>query len=207
MKPLLLLLLLHTAHICWAQPKITKLDKNTLPKTVEYTGLLITAVRWMDSLGSHIVLTTETGAIPSKTNKEEDYKEAALYAYHYMIIDDSIKLLWKVYDFVKECPLDIQANYIKNTFAVTDLNKNGNAEVWLMYKTACRSDVSPANMKIVMYEGVKKHIARGTNKVQVAEKSFTGGDYTFDAAFKSAPDAFKQYATQLWKKNSIETWD
>ncbi len=68
-------------------------------------------------------------------------------------------------DFAKECPLYIQVNFIRNTFAVTDLNKNGKAEVWLMYKTACRSDVSPANMKIVMYEGNKKYMQEEQTKL------------------------------------------
>jgi hypothetical protein len=201
------LILFLTTQTCIAQPKISRLDKNTLPKGLEYIGHIVNAVRWADSSGNHIVVTSETGETPSKTMKEADYKDAALYAYHYLVQHDSLALLWKVYDYSKECPLDINANYIKNSFAITDLNKNGKAEVWLMYKTACRSDVSPANMKVVMYEGNKKHTIRGTNKVLVSEKTYTGGEYTFDETFKNAPEVFKQYALQLWKKNINEKWD
>ncbi len=90
---LVLLLLFLTAQMCLAQPKITKLDKNTLPKTIQYTGHIINAVRWTDSLGNHIVLYHGNRRTPSKTMKEEDYKDAALYAYHYLILADSAKLL------------------------------------------------------------------------------------------------------------------
>ena len=129
-----------------------------------------------------------------------------MYAYSYKIIGDQQRLLWQVHDFVKGCPVDIKANYVPNTFAVTDLNKDGKAEVWLMYKTVCHGDVSPSNMKIIMYEGNKKYAVRGTNKVKISDKEYNGGRYTFDEAFKSGPESFQLYALQLWKKHLIETW-
>ncbi|HYD90008.1 MAG TPA: hypothetical protein VEA37_00800, partial [Flavobacterium sp.] len=135
------------------------------------------------------------------------YQNAALYAYHYLLQADSFKLTWKVYDFIKACPVDIKANFIRNTFAVTDLNKNGDCEVWLMYKTVCQGDVSPSDMKIVMYENDKKYVVRGTNRVEYAEKQYTGGEYKFDYAFTTGPEAFRQYAAKLWEKNIMEDWD
>jgi hypothetical protein len=75
-----------------------------------------------------------------------------------------------------------------------------------MYKTVCHGDVSPSNMKIIMYEGNKKYAVRGTNKVKVSDKEYDGGAYTFDEAFKNGPQPFRSYALQLWKKNLLETW-
>ena len=92
------------------------------------------------------------------------------------------------------------------SFAVTDLNKDGKAEVWLMYTTACTGDVSPPDMKIIMHEGVKKYAVRGTKKVKVSNKDFEGGKYTFDEAFKTGPEAFRQYAADMWKKNLMQVW-
>ena len=207
MKTLRLLILLLASQSCFAQLKLTKLDMNSLPKTIQYNGHIMNAVRWKDSLGDNIVITTETGATRSKGTDDDSYRDAALYAYHFLLQADTWKLTWKVYDYTKECPLDIKANFIKNTFAVTDLNKDGKAEVWLMYKTVCHGDVSPSNMKIIMYEGDKKYAVRGTNKVKVSAKEFMGGEFAFDEAFKKAPELFRQYATQLWKKNIMETWD
>ena len=112
-----------------------------------------------------------------------------------------------IYNFIKDCPVDIKANFIKNTFAVTDLNKDGNAEIWVMYKTVCHGDVSPSDMKIIMYENDKKYAVRGTNKVKYTAKDYIGGEYTFDEAFKKAPKVFRDYATKLWKKNILEKWD
>ncbi|HWJ30500.1 MAG TPA: hypothetical protein VNS32_28465 [Flavisolibacter sp.] len=206
MKKVWFIPIIFVCQYCFAQPKISKLDKNSIPKNIHYAGHIVNAVRWADTTGDHIIITTETGETQSKGQDLDDsYKDAALYAYHYIVQTDSLKLIWKVYDFVKECPLDLKANYIKNTFAVTDLNKDGKAEIWKMYKTACRGDVSPSDMKIIMYEDNKKYAVRGTNKVKVSEKEYMGGQYTFDEAFKKAPEVFRQYAIQLWKKNIVDT--
>ena len=73
---------------------------------------------------------------------------------------------WKVYDYIDDCPVDIVASFVKNTFKITDLDNNGVAEIWLMYKTVCHGDVSPSEMKIIMYQGNQKFAMRGENKVQ-----------------------------------------
>lgn len=207
MKPFnLLIILLTIAQLSSAQIKLVKLDKKSIPASINYIGNIINAVRYTDSEGQHIIVTTETGETKTKGAEDDSYRDAALYAYSYKIIGDQQTLSWQVHDFVKECPVDIKANYIPNTFAVTDLNKDGKAEVWLMYKTVCHGDVSPSNMKIIMYEGNKKYAVRGTNKVKISDKEYEGGSYTFDEAFKAGPESFRSYALQLWKKYLMETW-
>ena len=182
------------------------LDTTKLPNGIKLTGNVKSAVRWTDKLGDNIVITTETGETINKTAPSDDYRDAALYAYHYIEINDSIILTWKVYDFIKECPLDIEANFVKNTFQVTDLNNDGVAEVWLMYKTVCHGDISPSNMKIIMYQGQQKYAMRGRNKVQISDKESVGGDYKFDKAFNDGPTIFKDFAIKLWDRNCLQTW-
>lgn len=88
-----------------------------------------------------------------------------LFAYHYIISGNKANQTWKVYDYISDCPVEIAAYFVKNTFNVTDLNKNGIAEVLLMYKTTCHGDVSPLQMKVIMYEGKEKYAMSGENKV------------------------------------------
>ncbi|WP_425562960.1 M949_RS01915 family surface polysaccharide biosynthesis protein [Mucilaginibacter gynuensis] len=201
--PILLLLFIQSAS---AQVQVTKLDKKTVPASVKYSGHIIDAVKYKDSGGEYLVITTETGETPTK-NSEMEGRDAALYAYHYTIEGNGVyKSTWQTYDFIKDCPVDINASFIPGTFAVTDLDKNGKAEVWLMYKTVCHGDVSPSNMKIIMHEGDKKYAVRGTNKVKLSATETEGGKYTFDEVFKNGPEAFRQYAAKLWQKNIMETW-
>ena len=175
MKILISLFLLILSNVSFCQLKIVKLNKESIPKTIKYEGKIVNAVKWLDSLGQNLVITSQTEETISKNASDDGYRDKALYAYHYLIWKDSIQQTWKLYDYIKECLVDIRADYIKNTFAVTDLDNNGQTEVWLMYKTVCHGDVSPSDMKIVMYENARKYTVRGTNKVQVSEKEYGGG--------------------------------
>jgi hypothetical protein len=191
---------------CLAQPKLTQLTKSTLPKDIKYSGNIVQAVRWTDSTGNNIVLLTKDDKVQSKNALDEGYSEAALYAYHFLVSDNITRQTWRLYDYVKECPVDLFLDYVNKTFAVTDLNKDGKAEIWLMYKVSCQGDVSPIPMKIIMYEDDKKHAVRGTTQVQVSGTEKAGGEFSFDEPFKKASSAFREYAEKLWKRHKVETW-
>lgn len=189
------------------QIKITKLDLKKLPKGVNYEGKIKTAIRFVDILGSHIIITSETGVYHnSKFQHLEDGRDAELFGYHYLENKGKINLVWRVYDLIQDCPFDVYVNYIPNTFQITDLNNDDICEVWLMYKTSCRSDVSPAEMKIIMYQNQQKFAIRGQNKVKVGEKEYVGGSYKFDKNFLEGPKEFRDFASNLWKSHILETW-
>jgi hypothetical protein len=186
--------------------KVTKLDKSQLPAGIKYAGKLKNAIRWADKSGDNIVVTAETGKyVNPKFSHEEEGRDAELFAYHF-ITGDSLQQIWKVYDFIKDCPVDIEAEFLPNTLQVTDLNNDGIGEVWIMYKTVCHGDVSPSDMKIIMYQGKQKFAMRGHNKVKLSEKDYDGGEYKFDDAFIAAPAAFREFAIKLWNKNIMQVW-
>jgi len=189
------------------QIKVTPLDTLKLPVGIKYKGKIHDAVQWTDKLGLNIVLTTETGNFPVQSVDENSAWGAELFAYHFLVKNDSARELWKIYDFVKACALDIQVKFKKNTLNVTDLNNDNVAEIWLMYNVECRSDIGPNEMKIIMYHGKQKYAMRGEDKVKITENQYEGGEYTFDKAFDNAPEQFKEYARKLWDKNIMQTWD
>ncbi|MFN8347150.1 MAG: hypothetical protein U0X91_19265 [Spirosomataceae bacterium] len=197
-----------TATLGQTQIKLTPLDPNRLPNDLKWEGKIKNAVRWTDKLGEHWVITTETGIFQNKKWKHEaEGMDAELFAYHFLMTNGKPQITWKVYDFIRDCPLDLEATFIKNTFQVTDLNKDGVAEIWLMYKTVCHGDVSPYDMKIIMYQGGQKYAVRGRNKVKISERGYEGGEYKPDTAFTTGPKEFLDYAQQLWQKNSLQTWN
>ncbi len=201
-----LLTLLVCSNYALGQLTTTKIDTTKLLKPIKYSGHIRKAITWKDSLGTNYILATETGEYQTKDQQDEDFKNAALYVYHYVASGDSIKLLWRVYDYSKDCPFDLSVKFIDNIFKVTDLDKNGIAEVWIMYENHCTSDVSPAPTKIIMYEGRKKYAVRGENTVQVSENDFMGGQYTLDENFKNGKPVFRQFAIDLWKNIKLRKW-
>lgn len=206
MKLITLLTLTLISISSFAQITTTKIDAKNLPKHLKYEGHVIDAVKWTDSLGLNYVITSETGKIPSRV-KDSDNRDAYLYAYHYVVKNDSAKLTWRIYDFSDDCPVDLNVYFINNTFAVTDLDKNGLAEVWVMYKNGCHGDISPQPTKIIMYEGNKKYALRGESKVKISEKDYYGGTYKLDENFTIGNPLFRKYAENLWNKHKIETWN
>lgn len=207
MRPTTLLLLLTLGLSSFGQIKLTKLDSTSLPATLQYTGHISKAVKWKDSMGIHYVITSVTDRVKSSSKEEEDGSDAYLYACHYIIKNDSSKLLWRIYDYNKACPLDMELYFVDKAFTVTDLDKNGIAEVWVMYKNSCQGDVSPVPAKIIMYEGSKKYALRGESRVKVSATEYMGGRFSLDDNFKNGNILFRQYAEKLWAKNKIETWN
>lgn len=187
-------------------PDVSKLDLKKLPKGITYTGNVKNAVRWTDKQGENIVITTETDAYDSKKSMTEEGRSADLYAQHYLLKKGTAEQDWKIHDYIRDCPLDIQMNFIRNSFHVSDLDNDGTAEVWVMYKKACHGDLSPCDMKIIMYEGKQKYVVRGTNKVKLSEQETYGGEYKLDDALIKGPKAFREHAAALWKKNELEVW-
>lgn len=184
----------------FAQVKTTVIDKTAIPGTIKYKGNIVYAVTWVDSLGKNMVLATETGSVASAKTGDEGFNDITLYAYHYVVTSDSTRVLWKMSDQVLECPVDLVADFVKQSFAVTDLDKNGKAEVWMTYRIGCYGGVDPITMKLLMYEGGKKHAMRGTTRVKVSDKDYIGGEYKFDDTFTKAAAAFRRYAAGLWEK-------
>lgn len=181
----------------------TKIDAKQLPAGINYEGKFKSGYRWSDTNGDNIALITETGEYrnPKFQHDGDDSIDTELFAYQFIMKDGKPELLWKVYDFVSDCPLDLTASF--DDFRISDIDKNSMAEVWIIYKTACRGDVSPAEMKIIMYENGKKYAMRGTEKIlqgidDKGNKSYDGGAYTFDPAFLKASESIRAFAKKLW---------
>ncbi len=194
-----LILFLVVSAISIAQPKTSNADTLMLKKKIKQEGNIIKALEWKEKTEKHFLVLYES------LKDSNDARTAKLFAYHFIEKGTELEQQWKVYDFEKECPLDILASFSKESVQLTDLNKNGIPEIWMVYKTYCKGDVSPSTMKLIMYEGKQKYAMRGTSKVRVTEKDFAGGEYKFDKAFEASAAAIKKFAQQLWKKFVVET--
>src|SRR6478609_8921190 len=148
-KHYFLFLFLLTTFITFAQINPTRIAVSQIPREIQYIAKVEDAMSWKDSTGSCMLVLTETGEHVSHSG-ESFGKDAELHAYCYVKRGSTYVPVWTMHDFIKECQTDISAEYISNAASFTDLDRDGVAEVWLIYRTACRGDVSPATQKIVM---------------------------------------------------------
>lgn len=185
-----------------------KIVFNNVPKPIKYEGRIVNAVSWKDSKEKHILITSETGIYQSSkfSHDDNDGSDAELFAYHFIKKGNSYKQQWEVYDYISDCPVDIEANFIKNTLHLTDLDNNGLVEIWLMYTKVCHGDVSPSQMKIIMYQGKQKYGMRGENRIEFPNNESMGGDYKFDKSFLEAPESFRIFAETMWNENIEMKW-
>ena len=198
-----LLLLLCISPVVNGQIKSQPIAKSALPKSILYQGKLAKAIKFQDNTGTYIALTTATGEQPQKG--DDEFRQAQLYGYLYQVkADGQSTRIWQLHDLMSDCNLDLLAEFVPGSLSITDLDKDGIAEVWIAYRLACNGDISPSELKVVMHEGTTKYAKRGVGKIKIGNAiQPDGGEITSDE-FKKAPVSFKQYASKLWNKYVME---
>jgi hypothetical protein len=205
MRILAVLFILFFGSSGYTQPKTGLLSADSAFLKDKVKGKIKETHRWTDRLGDNYIVLTETdetetppGYIKSKIDCADGCTDKELYAYHFTGKDS---LLWKLNDFIKVCGFDNTVEFRAGATKITDLDKNGLAEVWMMYSMTCTSDVSPRTLKLIMYQGNKKYAIRGTSQPspKMTDEKY-GGKYVPDKEFQTLPQSFKDYAQKLWMK-------
>jgi hypothetical protein len=161
------------------------------------------AQKWNDQLGENWLLLYETGVFG---NKKMQTSSAKLSAVLYLKTDTGFVQQWTLNDFVNECEVDVVCEFYKNHLSVTDLNKNGIAEVVMVYALSCRGDVSPNEKKLILYEGKQKYALRGT-ELMILQKDTIGGSITADAKFAELSSEIQQFAKNHWQKFGLQKYN
>lgn len=186
-----------------------KISSRPLPDSASFqskvNGDIKQLLRWTDHMGDNYLILTETNktkslltTVKSKTDCPDGCSDKELYAYHFIGKDS---LLWKLNDFIRNCGFDNSIEFRKGATKITDLDKNGVAEIWIMYSMACTSDVSPRSLKLILYQGNKKYAIRGTSQPSRQMKDEKhGGIYVPDNEFQKLPQTFKDFARNLWEQ-------
>ncbi len=208
-----------------------KISPADIPSSIKIKGKIQEAWQWTDSLGDNILVTAYVAPYNEKNKKDygDDARTAELHAVHYAQKHGKYVPVSLLDDAEKGCPFDITCDFIPGSTTITDLDKDGIAETKLQYSMACRSDVSPAVMKLVMYENGIKHTLQGNRwlayspdfKFTVTEKNAnlesstklkdetdemlrTFGRYKNEKEFANASPEFIVYARKEWIKHVME---
>jgi hypothetical protein len=166
-----------------------------------YKGQIKAGKRWKDSRGENIVILTQTGVYWKDVY--DATRSAKLYAYHFIKSTDStLKEVWKLNEIVDECAFEVRCEFFNNSLTITDLDKDGIAEVSFAYVLGCQKGPDPDEKKLVLYEGKDQYHIKGTTTV-FKEKKQLGGDKEADKKFEQAPDGFLEFANKQWDKFGV----
>lgn len=215
-----------------------------IPAALRMPGKLLEAWRWTDANGENLLVVfrsvtlsnqqrakqahPDTAPDSSEVEEMQDFERSArLTAKQYVLKQGKYTELWRLQDGVSACALDMTLGLKPNSTAITDLDQDGQSETTLVYTAACRGDVSPATLKLIMREGPDKFALRGSTVVQFdsvpisqrqpavpccaeklskaqREQGDDAGYYETEKEFQKAPPAFLPFARQQWQKFSIE---
>lgn len=215
-----------TTPVAITPVKITAAD---IPASIKVKGTVQEVWKWSDNLGENLLITAAVAPHDEKSKDGEEGQSAEIHAFHYAKKDGDYTQVWMMNDAEKLCPVDITCDFIPGSATVTDLDKDGIAEIKVQYSVACRGDVSPATMKLLMYENGVKYALRGSMwipyspdlKYAVTENDVnlesspmlkdegdemlrTFGRYENEKEFAAAPPGFLTYARSEWLKYNKE---
>jgi len=190
--------------------KIDTLSYDEIPKTIDFRGTVIEALKWTDVNGENILLQAVTGHFNWKDydTDSSDYMmqdKSELYAYLFQKSnsDKTYNRKWKVYDYTECFGVDWFTGFVPKATTITDLNTNGIAEITLPYVSICRGGMDPGLMKIIMYEGTTKYALRGSTMLMCNSEHPYGGVYKPSANLKSNK-IFIEFLKEHWDRNKCE---
>jgi hypothetical protein len=215
-------------------PVITpvKLGPEQIPATIKFKGTLHEAWKWNDRFGEQILVASVVEPYPTKDSQTEDAQTSELYACRFIKSNTGYSPAGCLADSVVDCPFDITLEFINGAIMITDLDHDGKAETKLQYRIICRSDVSPAVMKLALQEHNDNYILRGFTWVNAGgEDSFAlkeseinlevlptpadesqryaqqAGRYESEKDFENAPRVFLEFARREWLKHAKESFE
>jgi hypothetical protein len=168
-------------------------DAGTLPDHFQYTGQIAKVKRWRDANGFNTVIVSE------KSTEQEDFTYQEIFAYLYVGDGGSVDQFWDIQDNAEN--MCDQGHGLVSDIIVEDVDADGLAESAFVYSVWGSCDVSPVPYKLIMHGGDgTKYAIRGTSGVRYPDGR-TEGKKNFDAAFDSAPEGFRTWASALWDKH------
>ena len=181
---------------------LQRIYSQDIPGDAGYIGDLSEAYRYMDKTGENIVILTETEVTTTEDEDGNIVSYKAIYAYRFLKKNNKWEEAWRVLHYEDECINYPVAEFVKEAFAITDLDKNGVAETWLVFISSCHGDISPDKLFIRMDDGEAVYKMTGERRLKFSDDYIIGGSYAFDEKFTDSltPQAFKEYAVKLWEK-------
>jgi hypothetical protein len=184
--------------------EMRELNAGEVPDELEYEGELVQAIAWSDAHGDNWVLFSEM----DRPHDEEGEASANLYVAHYVRGDGPPRRLRLVRDRVEACTVDVTLRFEPEARSVTDLDEDGIGEVTFAYWIACKGDVSPDGLKLLMLEGGDKYIIRGRGHwadcpPEVLDDEPDCHDHkSIDPSLENGPAAFRDHALAVWAQIS-----
>lgn len=190
--------------------KIDSLYYDDIPKYLEFKGTVVEALKWTDALGENILIQTVTGEFKWKEYESntsdftlQDKSELYTYLFRKNTSESEFSRVWRMYDFNKCYGVDWFTGFIPKATTITDVDKDGIAEIAIPYVLICRGGMDPGEMKIILYEDNTKYALRGSTMLFCKTKTPSGGTFEPSENLKTTP-LFLDFLQKRWNAHKCE---
>lgn|SRR5690554_2687216 len=177
-KHIVLLLLFLTVIPFYGQnlPPFTSLDSDTLT--------------WVDKNGINFLLLEQ---LDVATDEETGFSSQTIQANHWLKKKGQLTQHWSYKDEIKECPIDLEMKFLAAP-QFSDLNNDGIYEIWMMIQKACKGDISPSIIEVIMVDEHKvKYFLTAEEQLILPNGTIYGGSYELQD-FTELPKHYQEYA-------------
>jgi hypothetical protein len=187
-------------------PLFKKLEFNTtlFPTEFNFKGKIVNGLHWADKNGDNYLILTKDDLIENNVGEKSlSGFFRTLYWHGYIFSNNNFEnyfLIREFHDFVKNCEYDLSFEFLNDFISVTDLDKNDIGEVTVIYKMTCASDISPWDIKLLMYENGIKYSIKGTTKTSLGNGETLGGEKFNNQSFESSPRIFFDYCNTMFER-------
>jgi hypothetical protein len=157
---IVLLIVSLSAYGQFNEIKTTKIGVEELPDSIKIKGRVIEILTWNDTIGINYFISSAIRPIRKRFEDHEDEETKHIFAEQYIVKDDNIELLWN-FDLKRTGWIGLELLFIPHSTYISDLDNNGITETTFVYKTASRSDISPADIELIMHENENKYSLKG----------------------------------------------
>lgn len=170
---------------------------------IQSSGTLVEARQVQDVKGRHVLVLTRTVG-PSREQPAAREGRIDLRVTYYDEQPSGWQEAWAIKDFV-DCPdLDMMGRFLTKGLSVTDLDRNGVAEVTVPYMTFCGGGVDPGVLKIILRQGGTKLALRGENEIPIPGYASDGGRYTPDKDLLLPGNTmFMRHLDKVWQQVKV----
>ncbi|MFT2187566.1 M949_RS01915 family surface polysaccharide biosynthesis protein [Pseudomonas putida] len=168
----------------------------------------IKSVHFRDVDGEGLLVLSRSDGQASDLESEQEVDRVVLKAtlYGRTAENDTFKARWQI-EQETTCPgLDLDVDFYNDVSDVSDLNKNGVAEVTVASHAFCGGGIDPHDIALEMREGQAIYTITGQSLITPAGEEPVGGEREDSASLKAAPQVLRDHMDAVWQQEYKRPW-
>ncbi|WP_369990114.1 M949_RS01915 family surface polysaccharide biosynthesis protein [Pseudomonas xanthosomatis] len=166
------------------------------------------SVHFHDREGEGLLVLSRVDGQATDPDTEEEVDKVVLKAtlYGRSASADAFKPRWQIEQETTCAGLDLDVDFYTDVSDVSDLNKDGVAEVTVASHAFCGGGIDPHDIAIELREGQAVYSVTGQSLISPAGEEPFGGEREDSASLKSAPQVIREHMDAVWLKVYKRPW-